>query len=83
LGFDVYVAGILEPADEADVLEERARRVASGHRVWVVMASFAGSTGGGFDHAAGRSAIWTPDGVAVARAGPEPGAVARATLTPV
>jgi predicted amidohydrolase len=81
LGFDVHVAGILEPADEADVLEERARRVAGGHRVWVVIASFAGSTGGGFDQAAGRSGIWSPNGVAVARAGPDPGAITRATLS--
>jgi predicted amidohydrolase len=81
LGFDVYVAGILEPADEAGVLEERARRVAGGHRVWVVIASFAGSTGGGFDQAAGRSGIWSPNGVAVARAGPDPGAITRATLS--
>jgi predicted amidohydrolase len=44
------------------------------------VASFAGPAGGGFEHGAGRSAIWSPDGVAVARAGPEAGAVASATL---
>jgi predicted amidohydrolase len=80
LGIDAYVAGVLESADDAAVLDERARRVAADHGVWVVLASFAGSTGGGFAEAAGRSAIWGVDGVVVARAGPEPGAVARATL---
>jgi hypothetical protein len=44
------------------------------------VASFAGSTGGGYAHAAGRSGIWTSDGVPVTQAGPEPGAIARATL---
>jgi predicted amidohydrolase len=80
LGIDAYVAGVLESADDAAVLDERARRVAADHEVWVVLASFAGSTGGGFAEAAGRSAIWSADGVVIARAGPEPGAVARATL---
>jgi predicted amidohydrolase len=80
LGIDAYVAGVLESADDAAVLDERARRVAADHGVWVVLASFAGSTGGGFAEAAGRSGIWRADGVVVVRAGPEPGAVARATL---
>jgi hypothetical protein len=34
----------------------------------------------GFARTAGRSAIWTPDGIAVSRAGPDRGEVARATL---
>ena len=80
LGIDAYVAGILESAQETALQGERARRVATGHRVWVVVASFAGSTGGGFARAAGRSAIWRPDGVMIAQPGPEPGAIARATL---
>ena len=80
LGIDAYVAGILESAEDAAVLDERARRVAGDHQVWVVLASFAGSTGGGFAHAAGRSAIWSSDAVVIARAGPEPGAIARTTL---
>jgi predicted amidohydrolase len=80
LGIDAYVAGVLESAADTAVLDERARRVAADHGVWVVLASFAGSTGGGFAEAAGRSAIWSADGVVIARAGPEPGAVARATL---
>jgi predicted amidohydrolase len=80
LGIDAYVAGILEAEEDAAVRDERARRVANDHRVWVVLASFAGGTGGGYTRAAGGSAIWTSEGVAIAQAGPEPGAVARATL---
>lgn len=80
LGIDAYVAGILESADDAAIADERARRVATDHGVWVAMASFAGSTGGGYSRAAGGSGIWGSDGVAVARAGPETGAIARATL---
>jgi predicted amidohydrolase len=81
LGIDAYLAGVLESADDAAVQEERARRVATDHRVWVAVASFAGSTGGGYTQAAGRSSVWTPDGVVLARAGPETGAIVRATLS--
>ncbi len=80
LGIDGYIAGVLESEDDAAVLEERARRVASDHHVWVALASFAGSTGGGYARAAGRSGIWTSDGVAIARTGPETGAIATGTL---
>ena len=77
LGIDAYLAGTLESAEEAALQDERARRVASDHSVWVAVASFAGSTGGGFAQAAGRSAIWASDGVVIAQTGPEPGAIAR------
>jgi predicted amidohydrolase len=80
LGIDAYLAGTLESAEEAALQDERARRVARDHQVWVAVASFAGSTGGGFTHAAGRSSIWTPDGLVLARAGPETGALVAATL---
>lgn len=80
LGIDAYVAGVLESAEDAAIPAERARRVAADHHVWVATASFAGSTGGGYDHAAGRSAIWTSDGAVVDQTGPETGAIARATL---
>jgi predicted amidohydrolase len=80
LGIDAYVACVLHSAEEASLYEEHARRVATEHHVWVVVASFAGSAGGGYARAAGRSAIWGRDGVAVAHAGPEAGAMARATL---
>ncbi len=81
LGIDAYVAGVLECAQEAALQAERVRRVATGHQVWVAVASFAGSTGGGFAQAAGRSAIWASDGLVIAQAGPEPGAIAHATLS--
>jgi len=80
IGMDAYLAGVLEHAEDAAVQDERARRVAAEHHVWVAVASFAGSTGGGFSRAAGGSAIWAPGGVLVTRAGPEVGAIARATL---
>ena len=54
LGIDAYVAGVLETADDAAVVEARALRVAAAHAVWVVIASFAGSKGGGYDRAAGE-----------------------------
>jgi predicted amidohydrolase len=81
LGIDAYVAGVLDSADDASVQDERARRIASDHDVWVVVASFAGSTGGGYELAAAQSRIWSPDGVVVASAGRDIGRVARATLT--
>jgi predicted amidohydrolase len=81
LGIDAYVAGVLESAEDAAIVEERAQRVAADHRVWVAIASFAGSTGGGYDRAAGGSGIWSADGLVVAQAGPETGAMARATLS--
>jgi predicted amidohydrolase len=80
LDIDVYVAGALEAADDADVQPERARRIARDHGVWVAVASFAGPTGGGFDATAGGSAIWRPDGTEISRVGRDPGAIARATL---
>jgi predicted amidohydrolase len=80
LGVDAYVAGVAETAEREAVIDERARRAALAHGLWVAVASFAGPTGGGFARTAGRSGIWTRDGVAIARAGPEPGAIARATL---
>jgi predicted amidohydrolase len=80
LGVDAYVAGTLMFAFEATIQDERARRIATGHRVWVAFASFAGPTGGGYGETAGRSGIWAPDGVVAAQAGPETGGLARATL---
>jgi predicted amidohydrolase len=80
LGIDVYVAAVLEHREDAAIPEERARRIATTHRVWVAVASFAGSTGGGYSDAAGGSGIWSPDGVLVARAGSETADFARANL---
>jgi hypothetical protein len=45
------------------------------------VASFAGATGGRYVQAAGRSGIWTCDGVLVAQAEPETGATTHATLS--
>jgi predicted amidohydrolase len=81
LGVDAYLAGVLEHAADADVQPQRARRIVAAHRVWVVIASFAGAAGGGYDAAAGGSAVWSPDGALVAADGSEPGEIARATLT--
>ncbi|QLQ35485.1 carbon-nitrogen hydrolase family protein [Micromonospora robiginosa] len=80
LGADAYLAGVLESADDAAVPDERARRVAAAHGVWVATASFAGSTGGGYARAAGGSGVWSPAGVPVARAGAAPGELVTATL---
>lgn len=79
LGMDAYLAGVLETVDDASVIDRRARRVVSDHDVWVAVANFAGSTGGGYDRAAGRSGVWDPAGTEVARAGPEVGSVVTAT----
>jgi predicted amidohydrolase len=81
LGIDAYVASVLDHAEQGSVQQERARRVITDHRVWVATASFAGSTGGGFVGAAGRSRIWDAGGRVVAEAGPEPGAVVSASMT--
>lgn len=79
-GIDVYVAGVLEHARDAHVPEERAVQTATAHGVWVVIASFAGTTGFGYSRAAGGSGIWSPDGSTVARAGPDVGEVVATTL---
>ncbi|MGC4896666.1 carbon-nitrogen hydrolase family protein [Micromonospora sp. DT31] len=79
-GADAYLAGVLESARDAAVPAERARRIAAAHGVWVAVASFAGSTGGGYADAAGGSGIWSPAGVAVAHAGTGVGELAGASL---
>jgi predicted amidohydrolase len=81
LGIDAYVAGTLMHDHEATIQDERAVRIATTYRIRVVFASFAGPTGGGFTQPAGRSGIWSPDGVVAAQAGPEPGDVVAATFT--
>ncbi|HZM83706.1 MAG TPA: carbon-nitrogen hydrolase family protein [Candidatus Limnocylindrales bacterium] len=81
LGIDAYLAGTVKYAHEAVPQAERAHRIATSHRVWVALASFAGPTGGGFTETAANSAIWSPDGTIVAQAGPTPGSVIAATLS--
>ncbi|GAB7052186.1 carbon-nitrogen hydrolase family protein [Catenuloplanes indicus JCM 9534] len=80
LGVDAYLAGVLDHADELHIQDERARRIAAEHGVWVAFASFAAPTGFGYADAGGRSRIWAPDGRVVAEAGPRPGDLAIHTL---
>jgi predicted amidohydrolase len=80
LGVDAYLAGLVHRPEELPEQEARAVVIARACRAWVVFASFAGPTGGIFSETAGSSAVWSPDGLAVARVGPEAGAVVRATL---
>jgi predicted amidohydrolase len=70
---DLYVAGLVHRPEELGMQEERGLRIARKCRAYVAFASFAGSTGGGFDRTAGVSSIWAPDGTALGRAGVEPG----------
>ncbi|MFY1576457.1 carbon-nitrogen hydrolase family protein [Verrucosispora sp. WMMD703] len=79
-GVDVYAASIVDAAAEAHVPDQRASRICATHRVVVAVASFAGSTGGGYVETAGRSAIWAPNGSLLARAGTAPGDFVRTTL---
>ena len=81
LGIDAYVAGVLDRADDPEVQAGRASRITAELGVWYVVASFAGSTGEGYERAAARSRVWSPTGELVAEAGVETGGVARATLT--
>jgi predicted amidohydrolase len=83
LGIDAYVAGVLDSADEAAIQEQRARRITGAHHVWMVVSSFAGSTGGGYESTSARSRVWSPTGEVVAEAGIETGGIARALLTSV
>ncbi|RIV37668.1 carbon-nitrogen hydrolase family protein [Micromonospora radicis] len=81
LGVDGYLASVAELASDRSMVDERASRIATTHRIFVAVASFASPTGGGFAEPAGRSGIWAPDGSVLARAGTEPGEYVRATLT--
>ncbi|MEV4508253.1 carbon-nitrogen hydrolase family protein [Dactylosporangium sp. NPDC049525] len=81
LGIDGYVAGTLMFDEETGEQDDRGARIAAAHGVWVAFASFAGPTGDGYDRTAGHSAIWSPDGAVVARAGAEPGTFVTATMS--
>lgn len=81
LGIDVYVAGLVHRPEELAEQEARAVAIARTCEAYVVFASFAGPTGDVFSETAGYSAIWSPDGLAVARTGPDSGTMAIATLT--
>jgi predicted amidohydrolase len=78
---DLYVAGLVHFSDQRDMQEERGLKIARACRSYVAFASFAGSTGGGYDQTAGLSSIWAPDGTLFGRAGIQPGEFTRAVLT--
>ena len=80
LGVDAYVAGLVHAREELDEQDARGPRIAAACRSYVVFASFAGPTGGGYDATAGASTIWAPDGSVLARASSAPGDIARAEL---
>ena len=80
LNVDVYLAGLVHLPTELKIQEQRARRIAQACYSYVGFASFAGATGGGFDHTAGVSSLWSPAGSAIARAGTGPDDFACATL---
>jgi predicted amidohydrolase len=80
LGVDAYLAGLVHHPEELSEQEARAVVIARTCRAFVVFASFAGPTGEGFATTAGSSAIWSPDGLAIARTGPQVGDVVSATL---
>jgi predicted amidohydrolase len=80
LGVDVYVAGLVHRPEELPEQEARAVVIARTCRAYVVFASFAGPTGDVFSETAGCSAIWSPDGRAVARTGRDVENAATATL---
>ncbi len=81
LDIDAYVAGLVHHRQELPEQETRATVIARACQAYVVFASFAGPTGDGYTETAGSSAIYSPQGLPVARAGPHPGGIARATLT--
>jgi predicted amidohydrolase len=78
---DLYAAGLVHHDHELEELHARAARIARACDSYVAFASFAGPTGGGFAVTAGNSAIYSADGSALARAGADPGGLARFTLT--
>lgn len=81
LGIDAYLAGTLMKAGAEKVIQdERGARIAREHTVWVAFASFAGSTGHGYQDAAGGSGVWSPDGSLITQATTATGETVRATL---
>jgi predicted amidohydrolase len=80
LNIDLYVAGLVHLPEELEEQEARARRISAACGSYVAFASFAGPTGNVFTDTAGNSAIYAPDGTALARVGVEIGGIARATL---
>jgi predicted amidohydrolase len=80
LEIDAYCAGLVDLPEDLDGQGDRAVSIARRCRAFVAFASFAGPTGGGYAQTAGSSAIWSPAGEVLARAGTVAGELARATL---
>jgi predicted amidohydrolase len=80
LDVDLYAAGLVHLPEELGMQDERGVRIAHACGAYVAFASFAGPTGAPFDRTAGASTIWAPESTPLARAGAEPGGIARATL---
>jgi predicted amidohydrolase len=81
LGVDAYLAGLVHRPEELAEQEARAVVIARTCRAFVAFAGFAGPTGGAFTETAGGSAVWSPEGAVMARAGTDAGGVAVAVLT--
>ncbi len=81
LNVDAYLAGLVHLPQELPEQEARAVVIARACRAFVVFASLAGPTGDVFTETAGASSIYSAEGLAVARTGPDQGSVVRATLT--
>ena len=82
LGIDLYVAGLVHHDHELEEQDARARRMAKLADCYVAFASYAGRTGGGFLCTAGHSAVYSPQGTILARAGAEPQSTAVWSLQP-
>jgi len=80
LNVDAYLAGVVHLPQELPEQEARAVVIARACRAFVVFASFAGPTGDVFRQTAGASAIYSAEGLALARTGPDRGGVVRVTL---
>ena len=80
-GVDLYAAGLVHRPDELFEFDARARRIAQKMGVPVVFAGFAGGTGA-FESTSGGSGVWDASGTLLAQAGPEPGEIVTAALTP-
>jgi predicted amidohydrolase len=80
LQIDAYCAGLVHMPEERDRQDDRAVSIALLCRAFVAFASFAGPTGGGYGQTAGSSAIWSPRGELLTRAGTLAGELARATI---
>lgn len=82
LGIDLYLAGLVDQADDRAIQERRAQHIARTCGAWVGFASFAGPTGGGFTDTVGLSSVWDPTGQMIVSASARPNDFARMTLTP-